>query len=161
MHPPHSEKIIKEFDWSHLYGHPFLQIVESWINLTIAELFLRADFMAASGEFIGTVAFLLVGLGGIQFHGAQYSGTYTLDRISYHNSLPSEIGSLDVYFDINGFESIVFRLDFFSRYRCCVQPVSLPFVCYCQRIFSAFVDGGDHAHALHPVRGRATISLTG
>lgn len=91
MHPPHSEKIIKEFDWSHLYGHPFknfgwveqitwirfLQIVESWINLTIAELFLRADFMAASGEFIGTVAFLLVGLGGIQVCSFIFASTST------------------------------------------------------------------------------------
>ncbi|POW19414.1 hypothetical protein PSHT_04684 [Puccinia striiformis] len=52
MHLTHPEKIVKKFDWSHLYGHPLENFA--------------VDFMAASGEFIGTVAFLMVGLGGIQ-----------------------------------------------------------------------------------------------
>lgn len=46
------ERIIKKFDWSHLSVHPLKNI--------------RSDLLAASGEFIGTIAFLLVGLGGIQ-----------------------------------------------------------------------------------------------
>ncbi|KAA1133456.1 hypothetical protein PGTUg99_014312 [Puccinia graminis f. sp. tritici] len=52
MNLTHPEKITQKYDWSHFYGHPLLNF--------------RADFMAASGEFVGTIAFLLVGLGGIQ-----------------------------------------------------------------------------------------------